>query len=134
MFPTPVPPKWVVEEDGISRTVHTGTAPHQDHIETSGEKCSLILTYGTGEGGTLVESPQVVWPMLRTLPNDTHASLRFTFGSKERPTLTLDGRPVSETLKRARLDGVIHLETQSGPLQIHHAWFADRKRPLAIER
>ncbi|MGV3616448.1 MAG: hypothetical protein ACO1SV_14050 [Fimbriimonas sp.] len=133
LLPLP-PPRWTVDEAGITWKVERSAAPHQDQIETSGERCSLILTYGTGEGATLVQKPHVVWPMLRTLPNDTHASLRTDFNAADRPTLLIDGAPATEIVDQIRLDGLINFQTQSGALSIKRTWFVDRTRPMAIER
>lgn len=126
--------RWTVDTSGITWQIAPSSPAHQDQIETSGEKCSLILSYGVDAQGRLVQSPQVVWPMLRTLPNDTHASLRTTFDPDDRPTLTVNGHPVEETLRQARLDGVIRLEGTAGPLAIKRAWLASRTKPFAIER
>lgn len=125
-------PRWTVDRDGINWAIEASAPKHQDQIETSGEKCSLILTYGTGEGGALVSDPQVVWPMLRTLPNDTHASLRTSF--PDRPKLVVNGTTANETLRRVRLDGVIRMDGRAGDLDVRRTWFVDRTQPFAIER
>ena len=46
----------------------------------SGRQVSAIVTYGVRENGALALTRQVVFPALRTIPNDTHASLSYTFG------------------------------------------------------
>ncbi len=130
----PLPPRWTVDATGVAWTVQRSAPPHVDHIETSGERCSLILTYGTGETASLVQSPHVVWPMLRTLPNDTHASLQADFKPEDRPRLTIDGKMAAETLSRVRLDGIVHLEGSAGPLAVRRSWLADPKEPFAVER
>lgn len=126
--------RWTVDPSGITWQIAPSSPAHQDQIETSGEQCSLILTYGVDAQGHLIQSPQVVWPMLRTLPNDTHASLRTTFDPDHRPTLAVDGKPVTETLRQARLDGLIRLEGTAGPLAVKRTWLASRTKPFAIER
>ena len=134
LIPADLAPRWTVDSSGIEWKVDAAAPAHVDHIETSGEKCSLILTYGTREGGALVQTPRVVWPMLRTLPNDTHASLQAVFEAEHRPTLTVNGSPVPETLEKARLDGMINLASRGSGLEIKRTWFVDRLRPVAVER
>jgi hypothetical protein len=134
LLPPPPTPRWTVDPASITWKIERTAAPHQDHIETSGEKCSLILSYGTGEGGALVQRPEVVWPMLRTLPNDTHGSLKAVFEPKDRPTLTADGAAVLETLDQVRLDGVINLDGRAGPLAVKRTWLTSPDGPFAIER
>lgn len=125
-------PRWTVDAHGISWSIDASAPAHRDQIETSGERCSLILTYGTSDGGVFYENPQVVWPALRTIPNNTHGSLRAYFGN--RPKLRIDGESVEETLRKVRLDGVIGMEGKAGPLEVRRAWFVDRTSPYAIER
>lgn len=127
-------PRWAVDRAGITWQVDPSAAPHQDNIETSGEQCSLILSYGSEAGGVFTQTPFVVWPMLRTLPNDTHASLRTNFPVDTRPMLTADGEQVAETLKSVRLDGEIHIATDSKTLSIERVWLASPDKPFAIER
>ena len=54
---------------------------HTDHLEFSGLKVSALISYGNDGHGELVLEKKVVWPMLRTIPNDTHASLIYDFDS-----------------------------------------------------
>lgn len=49
--------------------------PHSDHIEMSGEQTSLVLRWGVDDKGAFQLERSLVFPMLRVLPNDTHASL-----------------------------------------------------------
>src|ERR1039457_4748281 len=84
--------RWKIDPDGgISWEVQRGQ-PHQDQIEMSGRKVSLILTYGVRENGSLSLTRQLVFPTLRTIPNDTHASLSYTFGDDAAPRLFIGGR------------------------------------------
>lgn len=71
---------------------------HTDHIEISGRRVSLILRYGTGERGELILDRQIVWPMLRTIPNNTHASLIHSYGLPVFPEITIDGLPMGEEI------------------------------------
>lgn len=131
LIPADLAPRWTVDPAGIEWRVDPSAPAHTDHIETSGERCSLILTYGTGENGALAQKPRVVWPMLRTLPNDTHASLQAAF---EPSKVCVDGSPVVETLEKVRLDGVVNVSSRGGGLEIKRTWFVDQQRPMAIER
>ena len=49
--------------------------PHYDHIEMSGSKTAVVLRWGVNETGAFECERSLVFPLLRTLPNDTHASL-----------------------------------------------------------
>jgi len=72
--------RWSIGSDGgTTWKVESGQA-HQDHIEMSGRKVSLILTYGVHEDASPVLSRHIVFPGFRTIPNDTRGSLSYTFG------------------------------------------------------
>lgn len=60
-------------QDGITWTFDN--RGHYDHIEMSGRRMSVVLRYGIQSGG-FVCNRGMVWPLLRTVPNDTHASLQ----------------------------------------------------------
>lgn len=127
------PSYWVVGPSGINWEIGSESA-HVDTIEASGEECSLILTYGMEDGRLLVRKPHVVWPMLRTLPNDTHASLQHTFSPDEIPMLTVGGKSIAERLDLVALDGRITTETTAEPVSVVRTWFPARRLPMAIER
>ena len=84
--------RWTLDPSGgILWTVQPGAA-HHDHIEMSGRKVSFILNYGVEADGHLTLRRQIVFPLLRTVPNDTHASLIYTFGEDAMPRLLIEGR------------------------------------------
>src|SRR3989339_1718293 len=66
--------RWDLTSDGIVWNIKSGET-HSDHIEMSGKKVSTVVRYKVAEDGALELSRSVVWPLLRTIPNNTHASL-----------------------------------------------------------
>lgn len=67
--------RWNLESDGsISWSVKNNEA-HTDNIEMSGKYISIITTCGVDEKGKLAGSKQLVFPMLRTIPNISEESL-----------------------------------------------------------
>ncbi|MDR2953592.1 MAG: hypothetical protein LBV43_00750 [Prevotella sp.] len=88
--------RWELTDDGgISWKVKTNDI-HSDHVEMSGRQISVILTYGTDKEGSLISNKLLVFPMLRTIPNDTHASLMHNFGDDVQPLIKINGRTVKE--------------------------------------
>ena len=45
----------------------------------SGLKVSAVLRYGVNADGSFELNKSMIWPMLRTIPNNTHASLMRRF-------------------------------------------------------
>jgi hypothetical protein len=106
--------RWTVDADGgIAWGVKSGEA-HQDQIEMSGRRISAIVTYGVRANGSLSLTRQVVFPWLRTLPNDTHASLSYTFGEDASPRVFVGGRPAREVVTRVRHRGLITVDSTLG--------------------
>lgn len=82
--------------------------PHYDHIEMSGKRVSTVLRYGVNAAGGFEIEKSMVWPMLRTVPNDTHASLMRRFDWDPVGFITVDGRSLKdEKVEKIRLDGLM---------------------------
>jgi NPCBM/NEW2 domain len=120
---------WDVGQDGFR--------PHRDHLEMAGLRVAAIVTYGVEAGGELTISRRVIWPLLRTIPNDTHASLEHTFDPHEiAPVVLVDGEPIgSEILERVSIRGLLTLRSQtaSGVL-VERALLPSTDKPLLVER
>jgi len=128
--------RWRLAESGIEWIIDNGDSPHSDHIEMSGRRVAVIVTYGTNQGGELVLSRRVVWPMLRTIPNDTHASLIHDFGIDASPQVTVDGQPIGvEKPFRVAFDGTLTLESHTaGGIDLARTLLPSREGPYVIER
>lgn len=130
--------RWVLDGDGgITWTVQPGAA-HHDQIEMSGRKVSLIATYGVDEKAGLFLRRQIVFPLLRTLPNDTHASLSYTFSEDTLPRVLLDGHTASgETVRSFSHKGIMSITSVVGNHQevlVTRRLFPSTKNQLVVER
>jgi len=102
--------RWQLNENSISWQVDDN---HEDHIEMSGEQVSAIIYYGTNKQGKLTLTRKLVWPMLRTIPNDTHASLIHDFPTQITPSVAINGQPVSlEQLMQVEINGMLTLTSE----------------------
>lgn len=131
-------PRWSIEKDGgIVWIVQPGTA-HEDHIEMSGRKVSLIVTYGADADARLSLRRQIVFPLLRTIPNDTHASLSYTFAEDATPRMLIDGKPCrGEVLRSVRHKGIMTLESVLEPqssILLTRTILPSTTKQLALER
>lgn len=110
--------------------------PHEDHIEMSGRRVSLIIRYGADEEGRLTLARQIIWPLLRTIPNNTHASLKQEYGASAYVDIRVNGEPLgAEQLAEARFDGLLSLcsLTASG-IKVERVLFPAATDPSALER
>lgn len=107
---------------------------HSDHIEMSGLNISSIVTYGVGEDGELINTKSLVFPMLRTIPNNTHASLRQNFNGDEQPKIIVDGTVVKEFPESFNLKGILKINSATNAgISIERTIFPSRDKAALIE-
>ena len=90
--------RWEMNEDGSISWHIRGNIPHDDHIEMSGKRISSIIRYGVAADGSFHATRSLVWPLLRTIPNNTHASLTRRFAQDGFDLVTWRGLGLIETL------------------------------------
>jgi hypothetical protein len=127
--------RWTPEPDGsISWTVKKGET-HTDNIEMSGRFISVIATYGIDEKGKLISSKQLIFPMLRTIPNNTRGNFIYTFGTEALPSVKINNRVVAEQTERFSIKGIL---TSSGTfgnnIFFTRDLFPSVDKPVAIEK
>ena len=99
-------PRWRILDSGAIEWQIDGRLPHYDHIEMSGLKVSAVLRYGVNGDGQFVMERSMIWPMLRTIPNNTHASLMQRFAIDYASLLLVNGMALNnEKVKSICIDG-----------------------------
>ncbi|MBR0432493.1 MAG: hypothetical protein IJK15_02175 [Bacteroidaceae bacterium] len=133
---TPTTPDfWRLADDGAIAWTYDGRA-HEDHIEMSGRRVSVVLRYGLDERGRLRISRGMVWPMLRTLPNDTHGSLQrqLSWNPLEAVNVRRSMVAVHEWVQRIALRGMMEIDSRSTGLGIHRIIAPSPELPALVER
>ncbi|MBP3828773.1 MAG: hypothetical protein ILA06_00500 [Bacteroidaceae bacterium] len=133
---TPTTPDfWRLADDGAIAWTYDGRA-HEDHIEMSGRRVSVVLRYGLDERGRLRISRGMVWPMLRTLPNDTHGSLQrqLSWNPLEAVNVRRSMVAVHEWVQRIALRGMMEIDSRSTGLGIHRTIAPSPELPALVER
>ena len=105
--------RWEIVPDStaIVWNVREGDS-HRDHIEMSGLKISAVLRYGVEADGSFRLDRSIVWPMLRTVPNNTHGSLMRRFGWDIPRMITVNEALLQqERVRRIVLDGTMTVES-----------------------
>lgn len=115
--------------------------PHFDHIEMSGEQISIVLRYGVNKEGGFVLERSFVWPKLRTIPNNTHASLMRRFGWDIIGDMMIvnSRRMPQEKVKSIVLDGVMTIESEfilprNDKLKLTRSLFPSTKNAAYLEK
>lgn len=84
--------RWEIGPEGsITWDVSKGGYPHGDHIEMTGEQMSFVLRWELDENSTLSMERSLVFPMLRKLPDNTHASLMHRVALDVPSIINVDG-------------------------------------------
>lgn len=117
---------WKVEESEI----------HKDHIEMSGKFISAVIRYGVNADNSSFVSRDIVWPMLRTIPNNTHASLTRAFNFDLLKSLSINRKAIEkEIITEFRLDGKLTIESKlNGNFQLTRILFPSTDKPAFCEK
>ncbi|MDR1980584.1 MAG: hypothetical protein LBQ39_03050 [Tannerellaceae bacterium] len=132
--------RWSIQPDGSISWKIDGRLPHADHIEMSGLKVSTVLRYGVDGNGAFQLNRSMVWPQLRTIPNDTHASLMRRFAWQITDMVTVGGQSLrDEKVKEITLDGTMTVRSEfetprGGRLELTRVLFPSVSKPAFCER
>lgn len=120
--------RWTILPDNSIQWIVTDDVPHYDHIEMSGLKVSFVLRYGVNRDGSYSLERSVVWPMLRTIPNNTHGFLMQRFSIDYPSMLIVNGKTLNnERVKSLRLDGKLTVVSEFAI--DHKQEYIDNKAP-----
>lgn len=124
--------RWKLRQDKESIIWDKDFDGHLDFLEMSGLGASFIVTYGTDKEGTAVFSRYVVFPTLRTVPNDTHASYQCEIRPEFLPLLKIDGL-CDEQAVSFMIDGNLHAETKRKNVSVTRVFFPSTSKRVCIE-
>ncbi len=131
---------WVINSSGGITWQIDGRLPHEDHIEMSGQQVSTVLRYGVDVSGAFKLNRSMVWPMLRTIPNNTHASLMRRFAWKVTDMVEVNGQSLmNEKVQSITLNGTMEVESRfefprQGALTLTRILFPSVTQPAFCEK
>ncbi|MDE5674861.1 MAG: hypothetical protein K2I44_05925, partial [Muribaculaceae bacterium] len=132
--------RWTMNtEGGITWNVTESGEKHSDHIEMSGKTVSTVLRYGVDDNGNFILNKSLVWPMLRTVPNNTHASLMRRYDWNPLDAVTINGRSVSgEKVRNISLKGTLSVKSDIdqgyyGKYELIRNYFPSTELPALVE-
>jgi hypothetical protein len=135
-FTQTLPNRWSLNGDSSISWKPTSNLPHRDHIEMSGKYISAVVRYGVNEDQSLWISRDIVFPMLRTIPNNTHASLTRTFNFDLLALISINKHQLQpEKVNELILDGKITVKSQFGDgIELVRTLFPSTDRPIFCEK
>ncbi|WP_298647341.1 hypothetical protein [uncultured Proteiniphilum sp.] len=143
--------RWILSDDGGIEWIVKEDIPHYDHIEMSGEQVSYVFRWGVNENRSLYTERSLVFPMLRTVPNNTHASLMHRFATDIPSLLSVNGLPLqNERVEKVKINGIVHVissfsigkpniggAVKAEPertIEMYRTFFPSTDKPLAGEK
>ena len=108
---------WTInpETNAIEMILSDQTIPYSDHIEMSGEMVSFVTRWSIDEMKNFSQERSLVFPMLRTIPNNTHASLMYRMQTDIVSLLGVNGlAPVQLGVKKVSINGALQVVSQYG--------------------
>ncbi len=124
---------WEIKDNSIVWNVEQGIE-HTDDIEMSGLYCDYIVSYGVKKNGELLLSQKCYFPMLRTIPNNTHATYCFNLEQQERISLRVNDSDIKEYPFEFSFDGKLNITTKTDcGLIINRTMFPSVDKRFAIE-
>lgn len=127
---------WTInkERTAIFRPVAPGETL-SDHLEMAGRHVASVLRYGVNPDGSFQMERSMIWPMLRTVPNNTHGSLMRRIGHDPIRSLLIQEYPARERVDTIVFDGVLTVKsTLSRGIRLERAYYVSPTRPALIER
>src|SRR6478735_5020008 len=109
-------PSWSVAKDGgIVWEIKSTELPVGDHLEQSGKSIDAITNWNIDATGHLKLTRSVRWPMLRTLPDNTHAALQVGLDTTTEPTVKINGSEApTAVVSRVSINGILTFHGTQG--------------------
>lgn len=132
--------RWMINSEGGITWKVDKKIPHEDHIEMSGLNMSTVLRYGVDEHGTFMLNRSIIWPMLRTIPNNTHGFLMRRFAWNVIDMLVVDWQSLKgEKVESVTLNGTMEVESKfrlpkGRGLHLTRTIFPSAKYPTLCEK
>ena len=132
--------RWAINSAGGITWQVDERVPHEDHIEMSGLRVSTVLRYGVDANGAFMLNRSMVWPMLRTIPNNTHASLMRRFAWNVTDMVEVNGQSLlNEKVKEVTLNGTMVVQSEytlprKGKLGLTRILFPSVSNPAFCEK
>ncbi|WP_300597444.1 hypothetical protein [Niabella sp.] len=142
--------RWKISAPGKIKWNISGSLPHQDHIEMSGQKVSVWLQYGVDQAKKPSFVRTFVFPTFRLLPAKTIASMMYSVDDDNLPRILLNDKLLKkgvynatvmedqpETALAVEFDGILTMESavgNGGTLLLKRSFYPSVDKALALEK
>ena len=136
-FTASATPSWEINSKGaVQWNVDKAQLPHKDHVEMSGEQMAFVLRWAINADGVLDLDRSLVFPMLRTIPNDTHASLMHRLNTDITSMVSVEEKSLyNEVTKFVEIDGMFRVVSIfDEAVEVERIIFPSMDKPFMCER
>ena len=106
--------RWALGPQGdiVWHLTDRAVLPHKDHMAMSGRSVDMILQWEIDANRKFSARRLIRWPMLRTLPDNTHASLQRRLAGPASPVVFVQGNPLTPgRVTDAAIHGTLKITT-----------------------
>lgn len=127
--------RWQMNDDGCIQWNIADNTSHDDHLEMSGKFISCVFRYGVAADGSFHATRSIVWPMLRTIPNNTHASLTKQFKQDGFDVVLINSKPViNEKVSAVSFNGILSIKSKTvAGIELTREFFPSTDKPAFCE-
>lgn len=129
-------PFWALNAERGITWINDGRI-HKDHIEMAGQQMAVVLHYGINAEERFTCERHLVFPMLRTIPNDTHASfIRYVNWDPLESVLIGKDRLVNrqEQVESISLQGLMTVRSHWGTIGVKRTLSPSPTLPALVEQ
>lgn len=132
--------RWKISDNNSIVWNGSSLTPHRDHIEMSGKRVSTVLRYGINTEGGFEINKSMVWPLLRTIPNNTHASLMRRYDWNVLDCINVNGKSLltNEKVQEISLKGILAVKSimdngYSGQWEVIREYMPSTEKAALVE-
>ena len=126
--------RWTIDPATNTIVMDAATnTPHHDHIEMSGQRAAIVYYWGIDDSGSYYCEYHHVFPLLRMIPNNTHAFFPYRHTTNVAQLIKADGKVPAFKAESVEIDGTLKVVESDGTLEMTRIDFPAREKQATFE-
>lgn len=126
--------RWIIDAQTNAIVMDAAAnAPHQDHIEMSGQRAAIVYYWGIDGQGRYFCEYHHVFPLLRMIPNNTSAFFPYRHTTNVAQMVKIDGKVPDLKAEKIELDGTLRVTESDGNVLLSRIDFPSVKDQIVYE-
>ncbi len=106
---------------------------HHDHIEMSGLRAAIVYYWGIDDAGGYYCEYHHVFPLMRMIPNNTHAFFPYRHTTNVAQLIKADGKAPIFKAEKVEIDGTLRVVESDGNLEMTRIDFPSTTMQATVE-